>query len=131
MIINAKKSQVEHIRNYQKLRSTVNLMCCGQQLDYTSNYKYPGYITHEHLSNDDIIEALTAASTRSFGRIVNIFKSLKNLEINTCETLYQSHVLSIYNYAAGIWGFNDFNSPQVLRNLSGCDITGCPVIQDK
>ncbi len=63
------------------------------------------------------VETLTDAATRSFGRIVNVFKQLKNMGIGTYQTLYNSYVCSIMNYGAAAWGYVDQNDPQVLQNL--------------
>ena len=34
----------------------------------------------------------------------------------TYETLYNSYVDPILNYSAGVWGFDNFNGPQILQN---------------
>ncbi len=62
------------------------------------------------------MEALTSAAARSYGRIVRLFKKLKNLGFKTYETLYQTYVIPVLNYAAEVWGYPDYNSPQVLQN---------------
>ena len=49
------------------------------------------------------------AAGRSFGRIINMFKHLGNMG-------YGSYVLPIMNYAAAVWGFDDYPAPQVLQN---------------
>ena len=116
MHINPKKSQVVHVRNYQRERSKKALQCCGHKLEYVSTYKYLGFILHEHLSPQKTVESLTSAASRSFGRIVNIFKKLSNMGIGTYETLYDSYVKSIMNYAAAVWGYCEQNDPQVLHN---------------
>ena len=36
--------------------------------------------------------------------------------IKIYQTLYESCVLSIANYAAGVWGFGEFEQPQGLQN---------------
>ena len=36
--------------------------------------------------------------------------------IKSYETLYESYVDPIINYASGVWGFDYFNPPQVLQN---------------
>ena len=36
--------------------------------------------------------------------------------IESYETLFQTYVIPIMNYAAGVWGFADQNAPQVLQN---------------
>ena len=73
MKINAKKLQIIHVRNHQKPRCQDRLHCCGQELNYIPKYKYLGHIMHEHLSPAATVEALTSASSRSFGRVVEIF----------------------------------------------------------
>ena len=116
MKINAKKSQVLNVRNYQKPRQTKALSCCGQVLQYTENYKYLGILFNEHLQDKPCIEALTGAATRSFGCVVNLFKQLKNMGINSHTTLYDSYVLAILNYGTAVWGFGEYTGPQVLSN---------------
>ena len=116
MHINPKKSQVVHVCNYQRERSKTGLTCCGHQLKYVENYKYLGFILHENLMHQKTVEVLTSSASRSFRRVVNIFKKLKNMGIGTFETLYDSYVKSIMNYGAAVWGFNEQNDPQVSQN---------------
>ena len=111
-----KKTQILHVRNPQRPRSSFSFNCSGSPLSYTDKYKYLGFILHEHLSNIHTVDTLTAAASRSFGRIYSIFKSVGNLGINTYETLYSSYVQSIMNYSSGVWGFKQYDSPQVLQN---------------
>ena len=116
MQINTKKTQILHVRNSQRPRSSFSFNCGGTPLAYTDSYKYLGFILHEHLINDNHVSTVTAAASRSFGRIHSIFKSTGNLGINTYQTLYSSYVESIMNYASGVWGFRNFNDPQLLQN---------------
>ena len=91
-------------------------MCCGQPLVYTDVYKYLGVLFQEHLQEKKTVEALTNAATKSFGRITNIFKEIKNMGIKSYETLYESYIIPILNYGAGVWGFAEQTQPQVLQN---------------
>ena len=68
------------------------------------------------MSEKPSVEALTSAASRSYGRIISKFKSIKNMGIKTYETLYESYVLSILNYAARVWGYNEQPAPQTLQN---------------
>ena len=46
-----------------------------------------------------------------------MFKTIKkNMGYKTYETLYNSYVDPILNYSAGVWGFDNFNGPQILQN---------------
>ncbi len=51
----------------------------GQEMDYVSDYKYLGCWVNEHGSTDKTVDALTAAASRSFGRIVGLFKQLGHM----------------------------------------------------
>ena len=116
MQINAKKTQIMHIRNHQRPRSDFQFSCGGAPLDYTDTYKYLGYILHEHLSDQNNVEILTASASRSFGRIHSIFRSMGNMGIKSYETLYESYVNPILNYGSAVWGFKDFDAPRTLQN---------------
>ena len=90
MLINPKKGQVVHIRNYQKERSKIDLNCCGHVLQYVDHYKYLEYIIQENLSAKKTVDPLTLSATHSFGCIVNVCKKLSDMGINTYETLYDA-----------------------------------------
>ena len=119
MKINAKKSEILHIRNPQKKRCTTAVTCGTETLNYTSTYKYLGYHLNEHLSHTKTVETLTSSAQRSFGRVVQLFKGLKNMGIRTFETLYHSYVVPIMNYSSAVWGYKEFHDAQVLKNRVG------------
>ena len=68
------------------------------------------------MSNHRTVEALTSAASRSFGGIVNIFKKMGDMGYETYRTLYNSYVLPVANYAAGVWGLKNYPAPEVLQN---------------
>ena len=112
MEINSKKTQILHVRDYQR-PSSINQFSCGESLlKFTDTYKYLGFMIHEHLCEKNV-ETMTACAGRSFGRIHGIFKKMG---IKSYETLYESYEDPIINYASGVWGFDWFNPPQVLQN---------------
>ena len=124
MKVNIDKSNIMHVRNHQKSRYEILVNCGNESLSYARTYKYLGFIVHECLSMDDNVVALTSAASRSFGRIVNMFKSLGNMGIKTYNTLFENYVLPIMNYAAGVWGFKDYADPQTLLNRIACYCLG-------
>ena len=69
MQININKTQILHVRNPQRPRSSFSVNCGGSALAYTDTYKYLGFIMHEHLNNTKHVNTLTASASRSFGRI--------------------------------------------------------------
>ena len=119
MKINSKKSQVVHVRHHQKARCSNQVFCCDESLAYTDTYKYLGFYINEHLTPMKTVETLTLSASRSFGRVVTIFKKMKNLGIKTYETLYNSYVVPIMDYGSAVWGFKEQHEPQVLQNRVG------------
>ena len=63
------------------------------------------------MRNKKNVEIMTACASRSFGRIHSIFKKMGDMGIKSYETLYESYVDPIINYASGVWGFDYFNPP--------------------
>ncbi len=116
MSINAKKSQIVHVRNPQRKRSSTELSCCDQVLKYVPTYKYLGFLMHEHTNPKNAIETLTSAASRSFGRIVSMFRVLKNMGVKSYETLYHSYVVPIMHYGSAVWGYKENNDTRVLQN---------------
>ena len=116
MKINASKTQIVHVRNHQRPRSSFVFKCGDATLSYAEYYKYLGYTIHEFLTNDENVNVLSNAASRSAGRIINIFRKLKNLGIKTYESLYKSYVLPIMNYGSAVWGFAQYSKPQILQN---------------
>ncbi len=82
-------------------------------------YKYLGYHINEHLSHSNTVQILTKSAKRAFGKVVNCFKKLGNMGRRTFDTLYNSNILPIANYASGVWGFKEFRETKVLQNKIG------------
>ena len=85
-------------------------------MDCVDNYKYLGCWVNEFGNDSKTVESLTSAAGRSFERMVGLFKQLGNMGYSTYCTLYETYVLPIVNYGAGVWGFDLFTAPQVLQN---------------
>ena len=66
--------------------------------------------------NIKTVESLTSAAGRSYGRIIGLFTKLGDIGYNSYCTLYETYVLPVANYAAGVWGFKDYSAPRVLQN---------------
>ena len=116
MSINPNKTQILHVRNHQRPRSSFIFTCGDATLSYTESYKYLGFTIHEFLINDENVSILTRSASRSAGRITSMFRKLKNMGIKTYESLYKSYVLPIMNYGSAVWGFADYAKPQTLQN---------------
>ena len=68
------------------------------------------------MSHTDTADVQAKSAKRAFGHIINMFYQLKDMGYGTYRTLYQSNVMSIANYASGIWGYFEYNNSRVLQN---------------
>ena len=116
MKVNIKKSQVVHHRGKRRPRCQKLLVLCGSEMEYVTNYKYFGCWVNEHGEDTKMVEALTAATRCSYGRIINIFKKLGDMGPRTHGTLYEIYVLPIANGAVAVWDFKDHPAPKVLQD---------------
>ena len=85
-------------------------------MEYVANYKYLVCRVNDFGSNEKTVEALTSAASRSYARVIGIFRKIGDMGYNLLMSLYDSHILSMVNYAAGVWGFKDYSALRVLQN---------------
>ncbi len=116
MKANIKKSQVIHHRSHPRSRCQFLIKLPSQDMEYVSNYKCLGCWVNEFGSNEKTVEALTAATSRSYGRIMGIFRNLGDMGHGNFMSFYDSYIMSVANYAAGVWGFKDYSAHRVLQN---------------
>ena len=102
MIINQKKSQILHIKHHQKKRCETYVYVSEKELAYTDRYEYLGYTIQEFPSQAPNIVVLTPAASKSFERVIYIFKKLKNPGIETNDTPYRRFVTMIANYGPAV-----------------------------
>ena len=103
MKANIKKSHVVHHRNHRCPLCSRQLVLMNQVMDYVSDYKYLGCWMNEYSDNDKKAEALTSAASRSYGRIVGLFKQLVDMGYKLFRPLYNFYVLPIADYGAAVW----------------------------
>ena len=81
-----------------------------------SSYKYLGCWVNEFGSNEMTVEALTSATSRSYGRIKGIVKNIGDMGHSSFMSLYDSYIMSVADSAAGVWRFKDYSALRVLQN---------------
>ena len=113
MAINTDKTQVVHFRKNRTARTNYPFDLGGHALTTVSHYKYLGVIFDEHLNFDMNASTLSNAALRALGGIKNKLRNLKECGFNSFNTLFNSGVISIADYSAGIWGTRIF--PQIEK----------------
>ena len=114
--INYSKTNIMHFRNRRKSRTSFIFKYDGVPLEVVDSYKYLGIYFNEYLSFSKNANILAESSGRALGGIIGKFKNMKNLTYDIFLKLFQTGVIPIMDYCAGVWGFNDNNALDVIQN---------------
>ena len=114
--INAGKSKIVQFRKRLVNKTTFNFKEWQIKLDIVSEYKYLGFIFNENMDLKISINDLSSRAGRSLGSCISRFKSMKDVGFKTYTQLYNSMVVPISDYFAGIWGIRKFEQSHKLQN---------------
>ena len=78
----------------------------SENIKVVPKYKYLGVILDEFCTVQECATTLAESPGRGLCAIISRFKQLKGCEYKTFYKLYNSSVVSVFSYAAGIWGYN-------------------------
>ena len=63
-------------------------------------------------SNAKTVGAQSSATGRSHWRIIVLITHLGDIGYNSFYTQFNSYVVLVENYAAGVWGYEDHQAPR-------------------
>jgi exonuclease III len=116
MNINATKTEVIHFRKESKPKSAFQFKCGKNNIGTVKTYKYLGCILDENLDFTVTANTLADAAGRAVGSLVNKCIKSNNLVFKTYSKLYESCIIPIMDYAAGVWGFPNYDRPNTVQN---------------
>ena len=114
--INPVKTEVMHFHKKNKSRSQVQFFVGSENIKVVPKYKYLGVILDEFCTFQECATTLAESAGRGLCAIIARFKQLKGCEYKTFYKLYNSSVVSVFSYAAGIWGYNRGGPAQKIYN---------------
>ena len=109
MAVNTDKTKVVHFRSNSVNRTVYDFYLGSITLETVSHYKYLGVLFDENLSFELNASLLADAAGRALGAIRSKLKYLKECGFKSFSTLFNSGVLSISDYCAGVWGTKNYN----------------------
>ena len=112
MAVNIDKTNVVHFRSQDSNITQFDFFLGNDVVKIVSHYKYLGVIFDEFLLFDVCSSTLADSAVRALGSIRTKLKSLKECGYNSFNTLFNSGVLSIADYGAGIWGTKTFDKSE-------------------
>ena len=86
------------------------------EMEYDDNYKYLRRQANGFGNDTKTVEALTAVTGNSYGRIIDIMRRLGDLDHRSFSCLYEQYILPVANYAA------QYGASSIIQ-YPGCDKT--------
>ena len=116
MKINRSKTSVIHFRKQSEPKTDAHFKCGEDDIDIVPEYKYLGCILNEHVDFKTTADTLASSAGRALGSIINTCLKENSLQYNTFTKLFQSCVVPIMDYGAGVWGYPIFDKPNTIQN---------------
>ena len=116
MKVNPNKSKVVHFRPRSVAMTCYSFTYGCENIEIVSRYKYLGLVFDEFLDYNVTASVLADSAGRALGAIYNKFKLNKGFGYDTYTTLYESGVIPIMDYCAGVWGYNVLDKIDTVQN---------------
>ena len=116
MRVNIAKSKVMHCRPKNYEQSNFTFKYGNENLDYVDRYKYLGVVLDYSLNFDITTQMLANSANRALGSVFAKYKENKGLGYNTYTKLYNTGVVPILDYGAGVWGYNCHKRAEIIQN---------------
>ncbi len=103
--VNADKTNFMQFRGKRTTCTTFNFKFDHNEPKIVDQYKYLGVILQENLDYNVTTSVLAGAAGRALGADISKFKSFRNVGYNAFSNMYESHVVPVIDYSAGVWGY--------------------------
>ena len=116
MSINEEKTNIVHFRRKSEPQDSFGFSFGDTVLNTVDKYKYLGCVLNEFLDYSCTMDILAESSSRALASIINTSIKESSLPFKTFTKLYNSCVVPVMDYCAGVWGYPSFDKPQVVQN---------------
>ena len=116
--INTQKSNVIHFRKKGKRfpRTDFSFLVGAEPITLTHTYKYLGFWVNEHWDMVESVNHVITNANRSLSRLISKSRSAGGFPYSAFTKLFQSLVVTVVDYSAGLWGFKFHSKIQVIQN---------------
>ena len=114
--INQSKSKVIHFRKQQCSKTNYDFRIGNKHIEVASTYKYLGTYFSEFLTFTQHADLLGESGGRALGSVITKLKKNNFMNYSTYTKLYESCVTPILDYSSSIWGFKNYNKPNLIQN---------------
>ena len=115
MQINSSKTNIIHFRKMSSNKTNVTFHIGGYAIEVVSQYKYLGCVLTEHIDFSETAKVLAESAERALGALINKARNINGLTFNVYSKLYETSVMPIANYSAGIWGYKCYPKSETMQ----------------
>ena len=110
MHLNLEKTNVVHFRKNlrSKARSTFHFTFKGDEISYSSQYKYLGLVLNEHLNWSKSLENIVCKANRALALLNHRMRATGGFHLKTYTLLFNQLVQPIIMTNACIWGHKEY-----------------------
>ena len=116
MKVNMEKTKIMHFRSSSQSETTHQFKFGESLIETTEIYRYLGFDIHYTMKYDQGVNTLADAAGRASGSLITKYFKCGGLTYDTYSKLYNSSIVPISDYAAGIWGTKSYNKCNVLQH---------------
>ena len=114
--INVEKTKVVHFRPHSVVKIDFNFECLDSTIQVIEQYKYMGLMLNEYIDKGAIAKSVAKSANRALGLLIAKHKAFGGMPHNVFSKLYDSLVVPVIEYAAAVWGNNDFSCINSVQN---------------
>jgi hypothetical protein len=116
MQISVEKTSVVHFRKLSKPVTQFEFKCGNTHLSIAHSYKYLGCILDQYMDFTVTANTLAGAASRALGAIISKCYRAGGITYSVYKKMYDSCVVPILDYCAGVWGFRVYDKINAVQN---------------
>ena len=114
--INKTKSKIVHFRKANVTKSNFDFKVGEKNIAVDHRYKYLGTYFTEFMNFTEHADILGDSGGRALGSVVAKLKKSNHMNYSTYTKLYESGVTPIVDYGSEVWGYKNYNKPNIIQN---------------
>lgn len=114
--LNMGKTKMVHYRHESSSQSDFEFKIGTENISWINGYKYLGLWLEQHLDMKETVKFLAASANRALGALCTKFHKIGGMSHTMFTHLYESLVMPVLNYGAGIWGTASYSKVNTIQN---------------
>ncbi len=116
MYVNINKTHVVHYRKPNTRKTDVKFNYRNREIKVVDSARYLGIDLSEYLNYSVTTNTLADGASRALGALIAKYYSLKVMNFDTYEHIYNTYVTPVLDFASEIWGAKTYTRLETIHN---------------